>query len=215
LLVGSVEATTNDFVVQPKQEVTVSSPTLSSPTLTSRDRVFGNISVQDGFVDFYISSPTGRIVLCDKHTAFADFDFTAEEAGNYTFHFINSLLTQNVTVILDYIVQFVFTIGDTSKTDVSVATATLSQLTPISPQQPDKPESENSYEKYLNFQQAETISRTIGDVLEGMPLGLTLAIIGICSLTVLGVSFLWRIYRKPIIWRFGKLRKRRRTWRLS
>lgn len=187
LFVGNVEARTHDFVVQPEQEVT-----LSSPTLTSPDRVIGNMSVQDGFVEFYITSPTGRIVFCHNQTADADFDFIAQETGNYTFHFINSLLTENATVVLNYRVDIVRTSKIGIDVGSSVGTAIVTTPVPPPPPPDDLPELENLYEKYLNFREAEKIVKIIRDVSTYMPLGSTLGMIGISSLTLLGVSLLYR-----------------------
>jgi len=88
-LIGDVGARTHEFIIQPKEEVT-----LDTPTLTSTDKVIGNVSAQNGFVDFYVTTPTGGILFCYNKTADANFNFTASETGNYTFHFVNSLLAE-------------------------------------------------------------------------------------------------------------------------
>jgi len=97
--VGIVSARGGVFVVEPTQEVT------EEVKLTVSDEVKGNLSVNDGFVDFYIESPSGAILFSDNKITFTIFNFTAEENGNYTMHVANNYQTRNVNVTLDYSVS--------------------------------------------------------------------------------------------------------------
>lgn len=96
LCVASVQAREGTFVIEPTREVT------DSIELDISDSAVGNVSVGDGLIDFYVTSPSGLIILCYNDTAFKPFNFTAEEKGNYAMHLANSNQEGNVTVLLSY-----------------------------------------------------------------------------------------------------------------
>lgn len=79
---------------------------IESVGLGVSDEVVGNLSVSNGFIDFYITSPSGVVLLCYNHTVFNTFSFTAEEKGVFVFHLANTYQTENVEVILNYGVNF-------------------------------------------------------------------------------------------------------------
>ncbi|MDH5266326.1 MAG: emp24/gp25L/p24 family protein [Candidatus Bathyarchaeota archaeon] len=76
---------------------------------TSAD-VSGNVSIVDGFVDFYVTSPSGIVLLCYNKTAFDKFSFTAVENGTYVIHLANRFSTNNITATLNYGVNFEITL---------------------------------------------------------------------------------------------------------
>jgi len=67
--------------------------------------VHGNISVDNGFVDFYVTNPSGNIIFCCNKTAFSWFNFSAIENGTYTMHLANTA-ENDVTATLNYGVNF-------------------------------------------------------------------------------------------------------------
>jgi len=103
-LVGSitdnVKARGGVFVVEPMQEI------IQTLELTVSDRtsaeICGNFSAIDGFIDFYVVSPSGIVLLCHNKTAFDRFNFTALENGTYVMHLANKFSEKNVTATLNY-----------------------------------------------------------------------------------------------------------------
>lgn len=98
--VGIVNARGGIFIVEPSGKAT------ERVEFGVSDEVHGNLSVSNGFIDFYIASPSGTVLLCYNKTAFNVFNLTAEEEGNYTFHLVNSYQTENVNVTLNYFIVF-------------------------------------------------------------------------------------------------------------
>jgi len=116
-LIATVHARGGAYTVEPTQEVT------DTVKLGISDGVVGNVSVSDGVIDFYVTSPSGFVLLWYKKTSFDTFNFTAEENGIYTMHLANTNLAENVTVILNYAVNFVIVVQTSIKLDSSIGTA--------------------------------------------------------------------------------------------
>jgi hypothetical protein len=96
LCVASVQGRGGTFVVEPARGVT------DSVELNVSDSALGDISVNNGPIDFYVTSPSELVILCYNDTAFTSFNFTAEEEGTYTMHLANTNQAGNVTVLLSY-----------------------------------------------------------------------------------------------------------------
>lgn len=62
--ISAVGARGGEFIIEPLQEAT------ENIELTVSDEVLGNLSVSNGFIDFYVTSPSGAILLCYNKTAF-------------------------------------------------------------------------------------------------------------------------------------------------
>lgn len=96
------------FVIEPMQEVTeIVELTVSDKS--SAD-VSGNVSVIDGLIDFYVTSPSGNVLLRYNKTAFTRFKFDAVESGAYILHLANTWSENNVTATLDYGVNYEITL---------------------------------------------------------------------------------------------------------
>jgi hypothetical protein len=100
IFVGTVNARGGVFVIEPTKEI-IDSVELAVSDNTSAN-VCGNLSVVDGFVDFYVTSPSGVVLLCYNRTALNSFNFTAVENGTYVLHLRNTLSASNVTATLNY-----------------------------------------------------------------------------------------------------------------
>lgn len=68
--------------------------------------VCGNISVINGFVDFYVISPSGNTILCYNEVLFCWFNFSAIENGTYTMHLMNIQSEDDIVVTLIYGLNF-------------------------------------------------------------------------------------------------------------
>jgi len=111
LFIPHVSARGGIFVIEPMQETT-ETVELTVSENTSAD-VCGNISIIEGFIDFYVTSPSGVIILCYNKTAFAHFDFSVKENGTYVLHLANAWSKNNVTATLNYGVNFEITLQET------------------------------------------------------------------------------------------------------
>jgi len=100
LYVASVQARGATFIVEPAREA------VDTAQLNISEGAVGNVSVENGFVDFYITSPSGLVILCYNKIAFESFNFTAEENGTYTMHLANNNQEASVSVLLYYVVKF-------------------------------------------------------------------------------------------------------------
>jgi len=124
---GKVHARGGVFLIEPMQEV-IDSIELTVSEKTSAN-ISGNILVADGIIDFYVTSPSGIVILCYNKTASNRFDFAAKENGTYVMHLANTWSTNNVTATLDYGVnwkitlQVAMTFHATSNTVVATETA--------------------------------------------------------------------------------------------
>lgn len=108
-LMGNVNARGDVFVIEPMQEVTESVEFTLSDVLSAD--VSGNMSVIDGFIDFYVTSPSGKNVLYYNKTTFTSFNFIVMENGTYTLHLANTWSANNVTATLNYGVNFKVTLA--------------------------------------------------------------------------------------------------------
>ena len=102
--VGIVNARGGTFVIEPLEEAN------ERVELKAGDEVHGNFSISSGFIDFHIVSPSGTVILCYNKTEFNVFNFTAEEDGNYTIHLFNTCQVENVSVTLNYVIDFKITL---------------------------------------------------------------------------------------------------------
>jgi len=68
--------------------------------------VCGNLSVANGFIDFYVTNPSESIILYYKKTSFSCFNFSATENGTYVLHLANIELENDVLATLNYGVNF-------------------------------------------------------------------------------------------------------------
>jgi len=100
IFIGTVDARGGVFVIEPTNEI-IDSVDLAVSNNTSAN-VCGNLSVIDGFVDFYVTSPSGVVLLCYNKTASNRFNFTAMENGTYLLHLRNTSPANDVTATLNY-----------------------------------------------------------------------------------------------------------------
>jgi hypothetical protein len=98
--IGNASAQGLTVTIEPQSEV-IENVDLKVSTSVSID-VAGNMSVSDGAIDFYVTSPSGRIVVCYNETTYEKFTFPATENGTYTFHLCNAYSPTNVTASLWY-----------------------------------------------------------------------------------------------------------------
>jgi len=106
--IGNVSARGGVFVVEPMQEeIEEIELTVSDKTTAN---VCGNFSVNDDFIDFYVTSPSGIMLLCYNKTTFNRFYFAAVENGTYVIHLSNTWSTSNVTATLNYGVNWEITL---------------------------------------------------------------------------------------------------------
>jgi len=131
-LIGITYARGGVFVVEPTKEMIDSVELVVSDSTSAN--VCGNLSVVDGFVDFYVTSPSGVILLCYNRTALNSFNFTAMENGTYVLHLRNTSRTNNVTATLNYGVNWQVVLhGEINLTwhTASVWQATVASPTPF------------------------------------------------------------------------------------
>lgn len=104
LLVGSfvsaVKARGGLLVIGPGDEA------IEKVQLASPDNVVGNMTANDGFVDFFVTNPSYDIVYQHNRTSFDSFNFTAIESGIYVMHFVNKYQSGDVNVTLSYGINF-------------------------------------------------------------------------------------------------------------
>jgi hypothetical protein len=82
------------FVIEPSKEV------IKAVDCGGCVSICGNLSVVNGFVDFYVTSPSGTVLFFYNKTAFTDFTIINIENGTYIFHIVNSWSNNNVTATL-------------------------------------------------------------------------------------------------------------------
>lgn len=112
------------FVIGPMQEATETVELVVSES--SSANVCGNVSVINGFIDFYVTSPSGNIILCYNKTSFNCFNFSAVENGTYIMHLVNTWSENDVTATLDYGVNFEIVLQETIHTTEQTAIVTTS-----------------------------------------------------------------------------------------
>jgi hypothetical protein len=114
LCVASVQAKSTTYHIEPTKEAT------ESIVLDVSDSAVGNVSIDNGLIDFYVTNPSGHSILRYNSTTFELFNFTAVEKGAYTMHFANANQEGNVTVLLSYCVNFTITVHE----NINVGTST-------------------------------------------------------------------------------------------
>jgi hypothetical protein len=101
VLICSANARGGVFVIQPQQEAVE-----TLPRLNTAESAAGNVSA-DGLIDFYVLGPNGTILQCYNRTGFAEFKVYPDVEGVCTLHMANDYESRNVTVNLQYGVNFV------------------------------------------------------------------------------------------------------------
>ncbi|MDH5595268.1 MAG: emp24/gp25L/p24 family protein [Candidatus Bathyarchaeota archaeon] len=178
--VGIVNARGGTFIIEPSEKAN------ERVKLGACDTVRGNFSVSNGFIDFYIMSPSGTVFLRYNKTAFDIFNFTAEEDGNYSMHLINAYQTENVNVTLNYAVHVVINLYGEINVVQSVETSTVISA-PLPIPDPD-PKLDDPYRKYLNFLKAHEILRIATSAREYMPLQNSLLVFDCVALAVVCIA---------------------------
>lgn len=120
--IGSVNGRGSVFIIEHMQEITESIEFTVSD-MTSAD-VSGNVSVASGSIDFYVTSPSGIVLLYYNKTAFSRFNFAVKENGTYVMHLVNTWSTNNVTTTLYYGVNWKITLQESVDVDSSMHTQT-------------------------------------------------------------------------------------------
>jgi hypothetical protein len=162
--ISTAKARGGVFIVKPTQEV------IEDVNLEVSDEVFGNLSVSDGFIDFYVTNPSGATVQSFHYIANTSFSFVADENGTYSMHLNNTYQTCDVTVTLHYSVLFKVVSQVNMNVGFSTGVAKVVPR-PQPPPEPDKPdELDDLYEKYLNFLKASEILRTVRDCWRYLPI---------------------------------------------
>ena len=119
------------FVIGPMQEATETVELVVSQS--SSANVCGKVSVINGFIDFYVTSPSGNIILCYNKTSFNCFNFSAVENGTYTLHLVNTWSENDVTATLDYGVNFEIVLQETIHTTWHTVTTWQTAIVTTSP----------------------------------------------------------------------------------
>ena len=133
VLVGSVQASTGVFLIEPLKEATQN---VECPS--GCQSIGGNISAVGGNIDFCITDPSGVTVLRYENISFVDFKVNTAQNGTYVIHLANRLSTNNdVTAILFYGKNFYIVLS----AEVSLAFSTVTALTTTvsSPSNPFNP----------------------------------------------------------------------------
>lgn len=166
------------FVIKPTQEV------IEHINLGVSDEVFGNLSVTDGFIDFYVTSPSGVTLQSYHSIANTSFSFLADENGTYSIHLNNTYQTSDVTVTLDYAVHFKVVLQE--NINIGLSTGVAKVVSPLQPwpEPDDGPELDNLYEKLLNFLKASEILRTVRDCRIYVPIRNIILVMSCIGLTV-------------------------------
>ena len=125
LLISAVSARGGEFLIEPSHEVT------ENVALTVSDEVFGNLSVSNGFIDFYVTSPSGVILLRYNKTAFNTFNFVAEENGNFTMHLVNVHQSENVNATLNFMCELQTNVGFELSVEIASIISPPPMTTPI------------------------------------------------------------------------------------
>lgn len=188
--VGIVNARGGTFIIEPSEKAN------ERVKLGVRDAIRGNFSVSNGFIDFYIASPSGIVLLCYNKTAFNTFNLTAEEDGNHTMHLINAYQTENLNVTLNYAVHVVITLHAEVNMVHSVGTATVIS-TPLPVEHPD-PELDDLYRKYFNFLKAHEILRIVRSFRKYVPLQNSLLVLGCIALATALIEIVRLVRRRSV-----------------
>jgi filamentous hemagglutinin family protein len=151
--VSVARASNRSFVIGPMQEA------VENVDLGVSDQVFGNLSVSDGCIDFFIVNPSGVTVQTFQNVSSVSFNFVADENGNYSMRLNNTYQAYDVTAELDYAVsrEFVFQ----ERVNASSFGSLVIAPPPTRPLEPDDNEpTDYLVEPYLNFLGAADILKT-------------------------------------------------------
>jgi hypothetical protein len=129
-LLGRAYASAETLVVDPGQEVI---RTVDSHGCVS---ICGNLSVTQGYVDFFITGPSGKVLLLYNKTPFTDFNVTTVENGTYAFHIANTWSPNATVVTLCYGKNFEVVLQENLKIWHDVSTWTFVTSTPTPPMFP-------------------------------------------------------------------------------
>jgi hypothetical protein len=121
-LANRVGAVNTTLIVQPRQEA-VEKVSLAVSDASSA-RVVGNMS-SDNNVKFYITSPSGSILLSRNETTYTPFEFTATENGTYELH-VDNENSNNTSVELGYSIEYSIALQVQVRTWHTVSTITTS-----------------------------------------------------------------------------------------
>lgn len=153
------------FVLEPNQEAT------DRIYLTVSSEAVGTVLVNNSLpIDFWVTDPSGTMLLGYDRFGNISFRFVADKNGNYTMHLKNAYQAQNVTVVLDYSLNFVVVLQESIKIQASAGVAKVASPPPsLSLPDIDGPDLDNLYEKYSNFQRASEILRALRDSSNYLP----------------------------------------------
>jgi hypothetical protein len=161
--VSVARARGGSFVIESMQEA------VENVDLGVSDQVFGNLSVSSGYIDFFITNPSGAIVQGFHNVSYTSFSFVASENGTYSMHLENAYQAYDVTVKLDYGVKMTINAQVGLNIGVSSGFAQVRPLPPPPPE-PDNDEPDNLVEQYLNLLRASDILRTASSARTILPI---------------------------------------------
>jgi hypothetical protein len=182
----AVDASGDIFVIEPKQQA-IEEVNLSTGAGVSSELV-GDLFVTNGSIDFWITAPSGIVLVNESNIADSRFSFFAKENGSHTMHLSNSYLTQNVTVTLKYGVNMIVNLYSNINVgmDMRSEVAKVVVLPPL-PEIDDPRILDNLYERYLNFLKSSEIMRTIKEGLQTPVRGMFAAVSCIIVAVGLGI----------------------------
>lgn len=125
LPIALVEARGRTYVISPSDEA------FEKIQLSPSDNVVGNMSVSNGFVDFFVTNPSYDIVHQSKKTSFDSFNFTANESGVYVMHFVNKYQLEDVNVTLSYGLNIFVSVGTTIHVSTQTFWSNSVTVTPV------------------------------------------------------------------------------------
>jgi hypothetical protein len=164
--VSVARARGGSFVIGPMQGA------VENVDLAVSAQVFGNLSVSAGYVDFFITNPSGATVQGFHNVSSTDFNFAASENGTYSMHLENAYQAYDVTVKLDYGVSITVNAQVGLNVGISSGFAQVIAPPPTRPLEPDndKKPSDNPVEQYSNFLRASEILKTASSARTILPI---------------------------------------------
>lgn len=123
-LIGSVQAN-SVFVIEPSKEV------IQNVQTDWCKSIGGNVSVDGGNIDFYVTDPSGTTLLRYENISFINFKFNTTQNGTYIIHLANRCSANNVTATLFYGRNFEVTVSETIRMWHTIATTTMTLTTPF------------------------------------------------------------------------------------
>jgi len=163
LFVPNVSARGGTFVIQPKQEaIEEANATIYSGSSVS---VTGKI-MANGSIDFYVTSPSGALLLSYTATNDTGFSFAPHENGTYLMHLANTHSTENVTALLTYGFNYVMTSYINLIIEATTQSSVTSTVSPSIPPPEDRRYQNDPYAKFLNFVKTSEILRNLNEELQ-------------------------------------------------